>query len=337
MRIQLVDSSNRDHLLPLTFTRPVSALRCGILTIAEKYAQRGHVIGNDTQSYLQRKYPSLAKADVAVDGGVCPTDEFLAAAEALTLGQSLCKGDTVIAWKGEKPADTAGSACFEGPLNIVARPWDIWGLNATELEADFDLLTAGRTSAPIHESCTVIGDRIFLEEGAKATASILNATSGAIYLAKDAEIMEGSVIRGPFALCEEAQVKLASKIYGATTVGPHCRVGGEVNNSVLFGYSNKGHDGFLGNAVLGEWCNIGADSNNSNLKNNYEEVRLWSYETEGFARTGLQFCGLMMQLTLLNHLKKLLLLIQNQSKDITTPCVLVILSRKVHLFVRFRR
>ena len=294
MRIQLVDSSNRDHLLPLTFTRPLSALRCGILTIAEKYAQRGHVIGNDTQSYLQRKYPSLAKADVAVDGGVCPTDEFLAAAEALTLGQSLCKGDTVIAWKGEKPADTVGSAWFEGPLNIVARPWDIWGLNATELEADFDLLTAGRTSAPIHESCTVIGDRIFLEEGAKATASILNATSGAIYLAKDAEIMEGCVVRGGLALGASSALKLGTKIYGATTLGPHCKVGGEVNNSVLIGYSNKGHDGFLGNSALGEWCNLGADTNNSNLKNNYDEVKAWSYVSKRFAKTGQQFCGLIM-------------------------------------------
>ena len=137
-------------------------------------------------------------------------------------------------------------------------------------------------------------ENIFIEEGAKLEFVTLNASTGPIYIGKNAEIMEGSVIRGPFALCEEAQVKLASKVYGATTVGPYCRIGGEVNNSVLFGYSNKGHEGFLGNSVLGEWCNIGADSNNSNLKNNYEEVKLWSYETEGFEKTGLQFCGLMM-------------------------------------------
>lgn len=294
MRIQLVDSSNRDHLLPLTFTRPVSALRCGILTIAEKYSQRGHEVGNETQPYLQRKFPSLNEVDVSVDGGVCPTDEFLTAVGALGIGQSLCKGDVVIAWKGSKPADTSSSTCFEGPLNIVARPWDIWVLNAAELETDFDLLTAGRTSAPVHESCTVIGDRIFLEEGAKATASILNTTSGAIYLAKDAEIMEGSVVRGGLALGAHSALKLGTKIYGATTLGPHCKVGGEVNNSVIIGYSNKGHDGFLGNSALGEWCNLGADTNNSNLKNNYDEVKAWSYVSKRFAKTGQQFCGLIM-------------------------------------------
>ena len=294
MRIQLVDSSNRDHLLPLTFTRPVSELRCGILTIAEKYSQRGHTIGNETQPYLQRKFPSLVEADVAVDGGVCPSDEFLSAVGALNTGQSLCKGDTVIAWKGAKPTDTSGSVCFEGPLNIVARPWDIWGLNAAELESDFDLLTTGRTSAPVDESCTVIGDRIFLEEGAKATASILNTTSGSIYLAKDAEIMEGSVVRGGLALGVNSALKLGTKIYGATTLGPHCKVGGEVNNSVIIGYSNKGHDGFLGNSALGEWCNLGADTNNSNLKNNYDEVKAWSYVSKRFAKTGQQFCGLIM-------------------------------------------
>ena len=294
MRIQLVDSSNRDHLLPLTFTRPVSELRCGILTIAEKYSQRGHTIGNETQPYLQRKFPSLVEADVAVDGGVCPSDEFLSAVGALNSGQSLCKGDTVIAWKGAKPTDTSGSVCFEGPLNIVARPWDIWGLNAAELESDFDLLTTGRTSAPVDESCTVIGDRIFLEEGAKATASILNTTSGSIYLAKDAEIMEGSVVRGGLALGVNSVLKLGTKIYGATTLGPHCKVGGEVNNSVIIGYSNKGHDGFLGNSALGEWCNLGENTNNSNLKNNYDEVKAWSYVSKRFAKTGQQFCGLIM-------------------------------------------
>ncbi|MDA7805434.1 GlmU family protein [Schleiferiaceae bacterium] len=294
MRIQLVDSSNRNHLLPLTFTRPVSALRCGILSIAEKYTKRGHEVGNETQDYLQRKFPSIADATVCVDGGVCPTDEFLAAAAALMSGQSLCKGELVVAWKGEKPSDTAGSTCFEGPLNVVARPWDIWGLNAAELEADFDLLTTGRKSAPLHESCTVIGDRIFLEEGAKATASILNTTTGPIYLAKNAEIMEGCVVRGGLALGEHSALKLGTKIYGATTLGPHCKVGGEVNNSVILGYSNKGHDGFLGNSALGEWCNIGADTNNSNLKNNYDEVKVWSYVSKRFAKTGQQFCGLIM-------------------------------------------
>jgi UDP-N-acetylglucosamine diphosphorylase/glucosamine-1-phosphate N-acetyltransferase len=167
--------------------------------------------------------------------------------------------------------------------------------NDRAIRDDFELLTMDRTSQPIPKSVNVIApENIFIEEGAQLAFVTLNASTGPIYIGKNSEIMEGSVIRGPFALCESGRVKLATKVYGATTVGPHSVIGGEVNNSVLFGYSNKGHDGFLGNSVLGEWCNIGADSNNSNLKNNYEEVRLWSYETEGFANTGLQFCGLMM-------------------------------------------
>jgi UDP-N-acetylglucosamine diphosphorylase/glucosamine-1-phosphate N-acetyltransferase len=177
----------------------------------------------------------------------------------------------------------------------INHTWDIFAKNDAAIREDFELLTEDRTSQPIPKSVNVIApENIFIEEGAKLEFVTLNAASGPIYIGKNAEIMEGSVIRGPFALCEYGRVKLASKVYGATTVGPHSVIGGEVSNSVLFGYSNKGHDGFLGNAVLGEWCNIGADSNNSNLKNNYEEVKLWSYETENFAKTGLQFCGLMM-------------------------------------------
>jgi UDP-N-acetylglucosamine diphosphorylase/glucosamine-1-phosphate N-acetyltransferase len=184
---------------------------------------------------------------------------------------------------------------FENELVRIANTWDIFAKNDRAIRDDFELLTMDRTSQPIPKSVNVIApENIFIEEGAQLAFVTLNASTGPIYIGKNSEIMEGSVIRGPFALCESGRVKLATKVYGATTVGPHSVIGGEVNNSVLFGYSNKGHDGFLGNSVLGEWCNIGADSNNSNLKNNYEEVRLWSYETEGFAKTGLQFCGLMM-------------------------------------------
>ena len=294
MRIQLVDTSSRDHLLPLTFTRPVAALRCGILTVAEKYTRRGHEVGYDTQEYLSKKFPALQVSEVCIDGGVCPTDAFLEAVLALEEGQSLCKGDAVIAWKGSLPSDTSSSTCYNEPLTILARPWDVWTQNAVEMNNDYELLTAGRKSAPVDSTCTVIGDRIFLEEGAKATASILNTTTGPIYLAKDAEIMEGCVVRGGLALGEHSALKLGTKIYGATTLGPHCKVGGEVNNSVIIGYSNKGHDGFLGNSALGEWCNLGADTNNSNLKNNYDEVKAWSYVHKRFSKTGQQFCGLVM-------------------------------------------
>ena len=294
MKIQLVDGKHRSHLLPLTYTRPVAELRCGIITIAEKYTKRGHEIGYGTEAYLNSKYPSI-EAEVLVSGSVCPTDAFLEAAAGLSTGQALIQGDELLAFKGEKWEDEPSEIIpFSGALNLITRPWDIWSKNASELNLDFDLLTKDRFSAPIDATNTVIGDRVFLEEGAKATASILNATSGPIYLAKNAEIMEGCIVRGGLALGESSALKMGAKIYGATTLGPHCKVGGEVNNSVIIGYSNKGHDGFLGNSALGEWCNLGADTNNSNLKNNYDEVKAWSYVDGRFAKTGQQFCGLIM-------------------------------------------
>lgn len=294
MKIQLVDGKHRSHLLPLTYTRPVAELRCGIITIAEKYTKRGHEIGYGTEVYLNAKYPSI-EAEVLVSGSVCPTDAFLEAVAGLSTGQALIQGDELLAFKGEKWEDEPSEIIpFSGALNLITRPWDIWSKNASELNLDFDLLTKDRFSAPIDATNTVIGDRVFLEEGAKATASILNATSGPIYLAKNAEIMEGCIVRGGLALGESSALKMGAKIYGATTLGPHCKVGGEVNNSVIIGYSNKGHDGFLGNSALGEWCNLGADTNNSNLKNNYDEVKAWSYVDGRFAKTGQQFCGLIM-------------------------------------------
>ena len=294
MKIQLVDGKHRSHLLPLTYTRPVAELRCGIITIAEKYTKRGHEIGYGTEAYLNAKYPPI-EAEVLVSGSVCPTDSFLEAVAGLSSGQALIQGDELLAFKGVKWEDEPSEIIpFSGSLNLITRPWDIWCKNASELNLDFDLLTKDRFSAPIDATNTVIGDRVFLEEGAKATTSILNATSGPIYLAKNAEIMEGCIVRGGLALGESSALKMGAKIYGATTFGPHCKVGGEVNNSVIIGYSNKGHDGFLGNSALGEWCNLGADTNNSNLKNNYDEVKAWSYVDGRFAKTGQQFCGLIM-------------------------------------------
>lgn len=294
MNILLSDGTHRDHLLPLTFTRPVAALRCGILTIKEKYEKRGVIVGYDTQEYLSTKFPGLSSVDAFIYGGVSPTQELLEAVASLKEGESLVQGEVLLASKGSSFTSQEKSIAFEEPLTLITRPWDIWTKNAKELEADYQLLTAGRESAPIHSSNTLIGNRVFLEEGASVTASILNSESGPIYLAKDAHIMEGCVVRGGLALGEHSALKLGSKIYGATTLGPHCKVGGEVNNSVLLGYSNKGHDGFLGNSALGEWCNLGADTNNSNLKNNYDEVKAWSYVTGRFSPTGEQFCGLVM-------------------------------------------
>ena len=294
MKIQLVDGKHRDHLLPLTYTRPVAQLRCGILTIAEKYQKRGFEVGYETEDYLQEKFPSIHH-DILVSGSVCPTDSFIDAITSLTEGQGLIQDDQLLAFKGANWADTPNEIFpFNDVLNLIIRPWDIWTKNAAEMNIDFDVLTKDRFSAPIDSSNTVFGDRIFLEEGARVKASILNATSGPIYLAQNAEVMEGSIVRGGLALGAHSALKLGTKVYGATTLGPHCKVGGEINNSVILGYSNKGHDGFLGNSAIGEWCNLGADTNNSNLKNNYDEVKAWSYVDGRFSKTGQQFCGLIM-------------------------------------------
>jgi len=294
MKIQLVDGKHRDHLLPLTYTRPVAQLRCGILTIAEKYQKRGFDVGYETEDYLQEKFPSV-QHDILVSGSVCPTDSFIDAITSLTEGQALIQDDQLLAFKGVNWADTPTEIFpFNDVLNLIIRPWDIWTKNAAEMNIDFDVLTKDRFSAPIDSSNTVFGDRIFLEEGARVKASILNATSGPIYLAQNAEVMEGSIVRGGLALGAHSALKLGTKVYGATTLGPHCKVGGEINNSVILGYSNKGHDGFLGNSAIGEWCNLGADTNNSNLKNNYDEVKAWSYVDGRFSKTGQQFCGLIM-------------------------------------------
>ena len=294
MKIQLVDGKHRDHLLPLTYTRPVALLRCGILTIAEKYQKRGFEVGYETEEYLQEKFPSV-QHDILVSGSVCPTDSFIDAITSLTEGQALIQDDQLLAFKGANWADTPTEIFpFNDVLNLIIRPWDIWTKNAAEMNIDFDVLTKDRFSAPIDSSNTVFGDRIFLEEGARVKASILNATSGPIYLAQNAEVMEGSIVRGGLALGAHSALKLGTKVYGATTLGPHCKVGGEINNSVILGYSNKGHDGFLGNSAIGEWCNLGADTNNSNLKNNYDEVKAWSYVDGRFSKTGQQFCGLIM-------------------------------------------
>ena len=193
-------------------------------------------------------------------------------------------------------AQTLNSIEYQGDYLLLEHPWELFSKNKEILAYDFDLLTRDRVSQSLSDTNTVLGDRdqIFLEEGARVECSILNTQDGPIYIGKNAQIMEGCIVRGGMALCDHAILKMGAKIYGASTFGPYCKVGGEVNNAVLMAYSNKGHEGFLGNSVLGEWCNLGADTNTSNLKNNYAPVRLWNYATEGFAKTGLQFCGLMM-------------------------------------------
>ena len=302
MNYILFDGPSRNALLPFTFTRPVADIRIGILTIREKWEKYlGSTTTTLTEEYLSEKFPMVElEENVMINASYLPNPVLVELISNLERNQAVFKGDEVIAFytqesQEEVDFDTYEIIEFDGDYLKLEHTWDIFAKNDAAIREDFELLTEDRISQPIPKSVNVISlSSIFIEEGAKLEFVTLNASTGPIYIGKNSEIMEGSVIRGPFALCEEAQVKLATKVYGATTVGPHCRIGGEVNNSVLFGYSNKGHDGFLGNSVLGEWCNIGADSNNSNLKINFEEVKLWSYETENFAKTGLQFCGLMM-------------------------------------------
>jgi len=302
MNYILFDGDVRTALLPFTYTRPVADIRIGILTIREKWEkQLGLTTTTITEEYLEEKFPMVEmEQNILINASFLPTDELVASVKNLSENEAIFKGDDVIAFYTTETQEEVDFSVykqieFESELLQVKNTWDIFSLNDVAIQLDFDLLTKDRTSEPIPEGVNYINkEAIFIEEGASVLFATLNASEGPIYIAKDAQVMEGSLIRGPFAMCENAVVKMGAKIYGATTIGPHCKVGGEVNNAVLFGYSNKGHDGYLGNSVLGEWCNIGADTNTSNLKNNYAEVKLWSYATKRFAKTGLQFCGLMM-------------------------------------------
>lgn len=302
MNYILFDGPIRNALLPFTFTRPVADILIGIMTIRQKWEARlGSTITTITEEYLSTKFPMVEmEENVMINAAYLPNDTLAELVSDLKENQAIFKGDDVIAFfttenQEEVDFDAYEIIQYNGDALTVEHTWDIFSKNDAAIREDFIYLTEDRKSQPIPKSVNVIApENVFIEEGAKLEFVTLNASTGPIYIGKNAEIMEGTVIRGPFALCENAQVKLNAKVYGATTVGPGSRIGGEVKNSILFANSNKGHDGFLGDSVLGEWCNIGADSNNSNLKNNYEEVKLWSYETEGFAKTGLQFCGLMM-------------------------------------------
>jgi UDP-N-acetylglucosamine diphosphorylase/glucosamine-1-phosphate N-acetyltransferase len=302
MNYILFDGPARNALLPFTFTRPVADILIGIMSIRQKWEMRlGSTTTTLTEEYLSEKFPMVElEENIMINASFLPNDVLAEMVSNLESNQAIFKGDDVIAFytnedQEEVDFDSYDIIEYNGDCITVKNTWDIFSNNDAAIREDFKFMTEDRKSQPIPKSVNVIApENVFIEEGAKLEFVTLNASSGPIYIGKNAEIMEGSVVRGPLALCENAQIKMAAKVYGATTVGPYSRIGGEVKNAVLFAYSNKGHDGFLGDSVLGEWCNIGADSNNSNLKNNYEEVRLWSYETEGFAKTGLQFCGLMM-------------------------------------------
>ncbi len=304
MAIILFEDKAHQTLLPLTYTRPVADLRIGILTIAEKWGKHlNQAFSYHTRAYLQGKFALAISADnIFINGAYCPDAEMVEAIDKLQVGEALKKDGVLIAVRlGESDAKGfSASADFSRVVDydkegvVIRHPEDIFRKNDVELRKDFALLTKGRISKTMSATNTIIGNDFFAEDDAEAECCTFSTINGPIYLGKHTEVWEGTNIRGAFALCGESQVKMGTKIYGATTIGPYSRVGGEINNAVLWGYSNKGHEGYLGNSVVGEWCNIGADSNNSNLKNNYAEVKLWDYTTESYRDTGLQFCGLIM-------------------------------------------
>ena len=292
----------KTDLLPLSYTRPISDLRVGITTLAQKWqSMLQGFYSTLTDDYLSEKFPAKITEDTYfIASNIVANEELAKHIGSLKPAEALVKNDKVIAVRGNREMienrELTANIQYDGEVDRVNFLYDIFLLNDKAVKNDFERLTAGRVSQPLSDTNTVIGDPslIFLEEGATVEGAILNTKAGPIYVGHDSEIMEGSCLRGPVAICDGSKVNMGTRIYGATTIGPASKVGGELNNVVFQGYSNKAHDGFLGNAVIGEWCNIGAGCVASNLKNDYTEIKLWNYNAHRFIRTGLQFCGLIM-------------------------------------------
>lgn len=288
-----------ENLNPITLTRPSGAVRVGVDTIAQKWQAfiPGDYAWGVAESYLEERFPGHDTVDnntLYVAGHVLPTPELVAEVQALGARRGITDSEGRLVARRGPVAERSVPAKSE--VRTVEQLYDIFGKNGEQLCLDIERLTAGRASQPLSQTNTVIGDpsRVFLEEGAVVEGAFINTLKGPVYVGRDAEVMEGSMLRGPIALCEHAVVNMGTKIYPDTTIGPFCKVGGEINNVVFMAYSNKAHDGFLGNAVIGQWCNIGAGAVASNLKNDYTPIRLWNYPTHRFLRTSLQFCGLIM-------------------------------------------
>jgi len=295
------DQSTIRDFLPFTFTRPSAELRAGILTFAERWQRLLGVekIAYNTADYLSGKYPksNTLEGTLSIYANFLPTPRLLEQVRSLEVGESITYQGRQLAFLGKSiTLSSIPSIEWEEPLVLFEKPTNLFTYNDKAIDFDFELLTKGRTSAPLSPTNGFLGDKanLFIEEGAKVEFATLNCQKGKIYIGKDAEVMEGSHLRGSIALCEHATVNMGAKLYGATTIGPYSKVGGEISNSVIWGYSNKGHDGFLGNSVLGQWCNLGADTNVSNLKNTYNTIQLWDYQKGGYTSSGLQFCGVLM-------------------------------------------
>ncbi|MEM9857763.1 MAG: GlmU family protein [Bacteroidota bacterium] len=291
------DNAIRTSLLPLTFTRPVAEIRVGILKISEKWAKHFEEVTFRTQTYLVTKYPEKNFSHkFYVNGAVCPSVALLETIQKLEKDVSLWYNDTLIACFDLSTVQRSTKKQFTEELTIIDKTWKIFKLNGAEIRSDFNLITKGRKSLAINDPHTVVYNpkNVFIEEGASIKAAVINAENGPVYIGKNVNIGEGTIIRGTHAFCEGAVLNMGAKMRGDSTIGPYAKAGGEVSNSVIFGYSNKGHDGFLGNSVLGEWCNLGADTNTSNLKNDYGQVKIWDYQKPGFTNSGEMFCGLIM-------------------------------------------
>ncbi|WP_340063880.1 GlmU family protein [Ascidiimonas aurantiaca] len=302
MNYVLFDGAAHNALLPFTHTRPVADIRVGIFTIREKWElflkTKTFTL---TEDYLAEKYPLVVKQDtIFINASFLPDKELVAVVSKLKTHEAVFYKDELLAYCSDKPMPDGAfnkEKCisYTGPVFRIEYPWDIFRKNGDAINIDYQWLHKTRKQIPAPDTVQIIApENVFIEEGASLSFAMINASSGPVYIGRNATVMEGCLIRGPFSLGEGATLKMGAKIYGPTTIGPYCKAGGEITNSILFGNSNKAHDGYLGNSVIGEWCNLGADSNTSNLKNDYSQVRLWSYETESYVRTGLQFCGLMM-------------------------------------------
>lgn len=306
MQFILFDGAARYRFFPFTHTRPVADIRCGILTLRERWEfLLGQTTSTLTEPYLQAAFPLQTAEDMLyINGSLFADKNIVEALHHLQPEEALWQDDILIAFRTAgvlqhkeegQAAQAAKKTAYTSFLKQLKRVWDIFSMNEQAIKEDFALITAGRQSQELPEYVTALNPaNIFIEPGAKVYPSIINATGGPVYIGKDAEIMEGCIIRGPVALCEHAVLKMGTKVYTGTTLGPGCKAGGEISNVVFFANSNKGHDGFLGNAVIGEWCNLGADTNCSNLKNNYDEVKIWDEYEHKSVKTGLQFCGLLM-------------------------------------------
>ena len=305
MNVILFDS-NRVDFYPLSLTRPISCFRVGIFTIKEKWEVFFDSVSIFSEDYLSKKFQSnIMEDNIWINARALPSQSLITEIKNLRIGECLNHDDSKIAFRSSSySAKNLNKVKSNAKLSIINSISDVFSFNGEEIKNDFKRMFSGndfewrgdvKNLEEIKNSNVKIGNgAIYIDNGAKLNNCILNTTNGPIFIGKNSEIMEGSMIRGPFAICNNSVVKMGAKIYENTTVGPFCKVGGEINNVVFFGYSSKAHDGFLGNSIIGEWCNLGADTNNSNLKNNYDNVKIWNYSSKSFKQTGLQFCGLIM-------------------------------------------